>query len=218
MTKIKLVLMLAFVPCVLNTLQAQEKVRVAIRAGLYFSRFKFSDLPVEYSKPKGDDAFYAGLQIDIPVSKKISIVGEGLYALSSVQSYDDLPNQLYVDNMEHILIPVLIKFKAGKFGFFGGGQAEWLLSATGTYVENSTFIVGDIKENSYRKFGFSGVLGAEFVFKYRFGIDARYQIGLGDARASNGSSMLSQYGAIKTHAFQTGLFFRFGRKPRKENS
>lgn len=203
-----------------------NSVRFGLRSGIYYSRFNFSNLPSEYRKPDGDETFYAGVQIDIPVSKKISIVPEVLYAISRVSSYIDGLG-IYDDNLSHILIPVSFKYKIGKLGLSAGPQAEVLLSAKGYYrsstlqydpisnVYYATLEHGDIKNDSYRKLGFSGVLGAEYVFKYRFGIDARYQFGLTDFRASNGSTLMTQYGKIQMHAFQAGLFFRFGKKPPK---
>ena len=192
-----------------------KHVRFGLRAGVYFSRFTFKDLPPEYSKPKGDDAFYAGVQVDIPLSTKLSLTTEALYALSSSQSYDDLTRNLYQDELSHILVPAMLKYKFGKVGLLAGVQGEFLLSANGSYIEDNYIRNGDIKDRSYKGFGMSGVLGAEWVFKYRFGIDARYQFGLTDIRASNGSTLMTDYGTIKANAFQAGIFYRFGKKPLK---
>lgn len=201
----------------------KRPVRVGIRAGLHLSRFSFKGLPSEFSKPSGEDAFYAGLQFDIPVSKKLSIAPELLYAYSSVQSFKSSSNistqALCFDDLSHLLLPVLLKYKVGHVSFSAGPQAEFLLSANGVYVENNIVKNGDLKDRSYSKFGLSGVVGIEWVFKYRFGIDARYQFGLTDAKASNAASLLSENAeSIKINAFQAGLFFRFGKKPSKRTT
>jgi hypothetical protein len=220
--KERIVLAFAFVVALFGTTLAQEKqkekVRIAARAGLYFSRFKFNDLPPEYTKPKGDDAFYLGIQVNVPLSNQWSIAPEVLYAISSSQSYDNLPHQLYQDQLSHLLIPIQLKYRLGKIGLFAGPQAEILLSAKGPYYDganNQIIFNTDIKDRSYKKLSLSGLVGAEWVFKYRFGIDARYQFGLTDFRASNGSTMMTEHGTIKANAFQAGLFFRFGKKPKK---
>lgn len=219
----KVIATLFFIIAMSNLTLAQDKkenqkqpVRIALRTGVYLSRFKFNDLPAEYRKPDGDDAVYAGVQVDIPLSIRLSITPEALYAISSVSSYID-GFGLYNDDLSHILIPVLLKYKLGKVSLSAGPQAEILLSAKGYDVNTATNNIErrDIKNDSYRKFGVSGVLGAEWVFKYRFGIDARYQFGLTDFRASNGATLMTEYGTIKANAFQAGLFFRFGKKPRR---
>jgi len=201
----------------------KRPVRVGIRAGLHFSRFSFKELPSEFSKPSGEDAFYAGLQFDIPVNKKLSIAPELLYAYSSVQSFKSSSNissqALCFDDLSHILLPVLLKYKVRHISFSAGPQAEFLLSANGVYVENNTIKTGDLKDRSYSNFGLSGVVGIEWVFNYRFGIDARYQFGLTDAKASNAASLLTENAeSIKMNAFQAGLFFRFGKKPSKRKT
>jgi hypothetical protein len=213
--KVKIILTFIFTIGLLNIVTAQKNsVRFGLRGGFYFSRFQF-DQTTSNGKPDGDDYLYGGIQVDIPLSKNLSLVTEGLYALSSVSLYD---GNLYHDYMNHLLIPVMLKYNVGKFGLFAGPQAELLLKAEGDYIENFTIKHGDVKNSSYNKFGLSGVAGFEFVFKYRFGIDARYQHFFGDYRASNASTVLAtEYGKIQMHGFQTGLFYRFGKKPIREN-
>lgn len=189
---------------------SKQRVRLAIRGGVFLSNQSISNLPSGFEKPKGDAAIYGGLQIDIPISKKISIVPEVLYAISGVSAYSDgNPQGLFDDELNHLLIPLQFKFKANKFGLFAGPQADILIKAKGN--TGPSYYNGDITDSSYKKFGMSGVLGLEYVFKYRFGIDARYQFSLTDARADNGKSIFTSYGDIKRSAFQIGLFYRFGK-------
>jgi opacity protein-like surface antigen len=210
---IAILLLLSTLSIYVNAQTKQHNaVRIALRAGTYFSRFKFTGLPATYRKPDGDDAVYGGVQVDIPLSSKLSMAPEALYAISSVSSYINGPG-LYSDDLSNILIPVLLKYKLGKISLFAGPQAEILLSANGAYINTTTNSIeqGDIKNDSYSKFGVSAVLGVEWVFKNHFGIDARYQQSLTDMRASNGTTLFTYQGSIKMHAFQTGLFFRFGK-------
>lgn len=190
---------------------SKQRVRLAIRGGVFLSNFSISDFPGSFEKPKGDAAVYGGLQIDIPISKKISIVPELLYAISGLSAYSDNdPQGLFDDELNHLFVPLLFKYKARNFGLFAGPQADILLKAKG--ATGPSYYNGDISDSSYRKSGISGVLGAEYVFKYRFGIDARYQFSLTDMRADNGSTIFTSYGDIKMSAFQIGLFYRFGKR------
>lgn len=201
----------------------KSTVRLGLRAGIYSSRFNFTGYPASYGKPGGDDAFYAGIQAVIPFNKKLSISTEALYATSSVQAY--FP-PLYQDNLSHLFIPVLFKYSLGKVSLFAGPQAELLLSAKGFYVlqtpedPNYSYYVlkGDIRDISYKKISVDAVFGLEWIFKYRFGIDARAQYGLVDYRAGRAEVKTGRISApaskITNYGLQAGLFFRFGKKPK----
>lgn len=191
---------------------SKQRVRLAIRGGVFLSNFSIKDLPSSFEKPKGDAAVYGGLQVDIPLSKRISIVPEVLFAVSGISAYSDNPQGLFDDELNHLFVPLLFKYKAGNFGLFAGPQADFLLKAKG--ATGPSYYNGDITDSSYRKSSFSGVLGVEYVFKYRFGIDARYQFSLSDMRADKGNTVFTSYGDIKMSAFQIGLFYRFGKKPK----
>lgn len=203
-----------------NQGEAKPPVSVGIKAGLYFSRSTYSNFPGQ--KPKGDDAYYAGLEVVIPLSSKLSLSAEGLYAVSSMQSYQS--TLLLNDELTHAFIPLLLKYRLGKVSVLAGPQAEILLSAKGLYREETPndpdfdyyIRYGDIKERSYAKFSWSGVIGAEWVFKYRFGLEARYKFGLSNFKANNADAeLVNLAGKVKANGFQTGLFFRFGKKPGK---
>lgn len=202
-------------------------VRLAVRTGIFGSRYVFNNLPDGQKNPEGDDSFYAGLQADIPLSKNISVVPEVVYAQSSNNTYI---GGLYGDFFKNLFVPVLVKYKLGKVSLMAGPQADFLLDAKGWYLEkapesdpdyNYYFKSGDIKGKSYSNFTLSGVIGAEWVFKYRFGIDARYQFGLTNFRSDYKDFetvkplIASLSDDIKFNGFQAGIFFRFGKKPGK---
>ncbi|WP_290713811.1 porin family protein, partial [Flavihumibacter sp. CACIAM 22H1] len=163
--------------------------RIAVKAGLFGSRFQFNNLPEGIANPKGDDAFYAGLQLDIPIGKSISITPELLYAESSATVYDA---GLYSDFFSHVFLPVLLRYRIGKVSILAGPQAEFLLSAKGWYFEKAPdddpdyryyLKSGSVKEMGYTSFTLSGIVGAEWIFKYRFGVDARYKFGITNFRS-----------------------------------
>jgi hypothetical protein len=196
---------------------AQEKhhdaVRIALRAGVFSSHFKVqSSYDASFT---GDDAFYAGIQVQIPIAPKLYISPEFLYAISSVTIHDNQLTGSIVasDYLSHVLIPVQLKYQAGNLGLYAGVQTELLVNAsnavTGIYKDKN------VTDSSYKKVSFSAIAGAEFVFKYRFGIDVRYHHSLSNMRASNGSTFFTDNGSIKLNGLQAGIFFRFGRKPKK---
>jgi hypothetical protein len=208
-----------------TTKQHQPSIRFAIRAGLFSSTFTFEDLPVNQQKPTGDDAFYAGIQFDVPLSNKASVSPEVLYARSSNQTYI---SRLWFNDLSHLYIPVLFKYKFGKVSILTGPQAEFLLSATGDYLEkapptdpNYSYYQkrGSIKGTGYSSFTLSGVAGVEWIFKHRFGIDARYQFGLTNFRSADDPDITpispSLSDNIKTSGFQAGLIYRFGKNPKR---
>lgn len=216
--KMKLCLMLFGIMGAIHAINAQkEPVRIGLRAGLYSPSYKFSALPSSFTKIEDEAALYAGIQVDIPLAKKLSVIGELLYGIASIQAYSNAPNYIFHDEMSYLLVPALVKYKLGKVGLLAGLQGEFLLSAEGHYydAQSNSIKIGDITPNSYKKFGVDGVLGAEWVFKYRFGIDARYQFGFRKANAGNAASWISENSNIKMNAFQTGIFFRFGKKQKK---
>lgn len=202
----------------------KRPVRIALRAGLYFSRPEFSNMSTGVQKPTGDDAFYAGVQVDIPLSRRLSIAPEVLYAMSSYQT--SLP-PLYVDDLSHLLVPLLFRYKLGKVSLLAGPQAEVLLNATGRYLERApdsdpdySFYdkIGDINGVGYSNFSMSGVVGIEWIFKHRFGLDARYQFGLTNTKGKPTKDIIPVMSGlsdnIKVNAFQVGLIFRFGKRPK----
>jgi opacity protein-like surface antigen len=197
-----------------QTTASKPPVRIAFRGGVFLSNFSIKDLPSSFEKPKGNAAVYGGLQVDIPLSQKISLAPEVLFAISGVSAYSESnPQGLFDDQLSHVFVPILFKYKAGNFGLYAGPQADFLLKAKG--ATGPSFYNDDITDSSYRKSSLSGVLGVEYIFKHRFGIDARYQFSLGNMRSDEGSTVFTSYGDIKMNAFQIGLFYRFGKKSKR---
>jgi hypothetical protein len=229
-TTILLATCLLFFPVLLIAQDSAKKtkppVRLAIKAGLFGARFQFNNLPDGRKNPEGDDMYYAGIQADIPLNKKLSVASEVLYARSSLNTYI---GGLYSDYFSHVFVPVLFKYRIGKVSVMAGPQAEFLLTAKGRYFEkapeddpdyNYYFKYGNIKGISYSDFTVSGVVGAEWIFKYRLGIDVRYKFGITNFRSDYRNPDLEPLIAplsedIKFNGFQAGLLFRFGKKPKK---
>lgn len=193
----------------------REKVRIGLRGGVYLSNFKTqTSLDVSFT---GDATVYGGVQVQIPVAKNLYIVPEVLYAFTSLTYHSENPYTRGTifgsEYLSQILVPVQLKYQVGKFGFYLGGQADILANTKATLI--NVYKDRDFTDSSYKKVSFSAIAGAEFVFKYRFGIDFRYHQSLLNMRANNGRTFATDNGSIKLNAFQAGLFFRFGKRPKK---
>jgi hypothetical protein len=212
MKKIILFITLSFI--LLHSYAQKEHILVGLRGGFYFSRFEIKPKPV--NKLDGDDAVYGGVQVQIPLVKRLFVMPEVLYALSSITYHNaSFGTVIGSDDITKILIPVQLKYQIGHLGLYLGGQAEVLASAkyhSFGYGGSSINVI----DSSYKKLDFSFITGFEYAFKYRFGIDARYHRSLGNMQASNGSTPATSYnGTVKMNAFEVGLFCRFGKKSAK---
>jgi hypothetical protein len=205
-----------------NSISAQDNsFHVGPKAGINFSMFNVSKFESPVTGIKNDNGFYAGLQFEARLNKKFSLQPEIFYIENSATDYEGTgasKRVLNSENLKHISIPILAKLHAGKFGFYVGPQISLLVKAT--TFDNSIPAEVDVTDKSYTKTSWSGVFGIEYVFKHRFGIDARYQLGLSNSRDSDGITALTFPDGqnIKLNGFQTGLFFRFGKKPKKQDS
>lgn len=208
----------------ITSVSAQDKsVHIGLKAGINFSMFKVSDLKSgAVSSIKNDNGFYAGTQVEIRLSKKFSIQPEILYITDGVVDYEPSGSGsdrvLNNETLSHISIPILAKLHVGHLGIYAGPQISMLTSAT---IMDHVNYTGKMKvtNESYTKTSFSGIVGLEYTFKYRFGVDARYQFGLSNVSASNGTTPLTYVKGqnIKLSGFQAGLYFRFGKKPQKNS-
>jgi len=224
MKKKILIVMITTTTFITSTTAQDKSVRIGLKAGLNFSLFKVSDLSSgAVSSVKNDNGFFVGSQVEIRLSKKFSIQPEILYITDGVVDYEPAGSGsdrvLNNENLQHISIPILAKLHIGHLAIYAGPQISLLTSATIMDHVNYTGNKMNVTNESYSKTSFSGIIGLEYTFKYRFGIDARYQFGLSNVSASNGTTPLTYVNGqnIKLSGFQTGLYFRFGRKPNKKS-
>ena len=87
-----------------------------------------------------------------------------------------------------ILLPLIAKYHIGKVSLYAGPQVSYQVKTIipGYDPVQNVKKDYDYTDSSYKRSGFSGVVGIEWVFKYRLGIDARYIVGFSNLRASNG--------------------------------
>lgn len=189
-------------------------IKYAIKAGINFSKFTIGILPNSLSRTDVDNGFYAGAQLLIPINKTLSLQPEVFYIESRIQNYDAALNSfLYKEELKHLSIPLLLKLKIGHLGMFIGPQVSFLLSANITKSSfNNTKV--NVTDSSYKKINVAEVFGLEYTFSDRFGVDVRYQVGFSNIRAVNGATALTyeEDQNIKLGGFQTGVYYRFGKK------
>lgn len=211
--KLKLFALL-FTLCLMTVLHAQHlKPRFGIKAGLNFPAFSIDKLALPITETRKDNGPYAGLFLDIPIHRHFSLQPEAYYIESRVQNYAD-GDYRGTESPRYVTIPLLAKLNVGHAALYAGPQLNILTYARYTHYVYGDRTETDVTDSSYAKTSFAAAAGVSYIFKYRFGIDLRYQLGLSNARAANGSTALTEVDdqRIKINGAQAGLYFKFGRK------
>lgn len=208
------ILLCYFFTCSTVIFAQENKLKFGLKAGFNFSVFNYSKLPNGLNKTSPDNGVYAGGQFVIRLINKIYLQPEAFYIDSRVQDYDKSGSFYAKEEIKHISTPLLVKVKLGHFGIYAGPQVSFRLSA---YLNNIANNKTDVTNNSYTKTNFSGIIGVEYTFRRRFGIDFRYQQGFANIRSTTGLTPLtSQDGQdIKLNGIQAGLYYRIGRYLKK---
>ena len=195
---------------------AQEnKIKFGLKAGINFSEFKYSQLPNILGKTQPDNGFYAGGQFVFNLKNNLYLQPEIFYIESRIQDYNTIGNLVAKEELKHLSVPLLARLRLGHFGLYAGPQLSFRLSAD--LKLNQGDVETDVTESSYTKTNFSGVVGAEYTFQHRFGLDIRYQQGFSNIRSTNGITPLTDQDGqnIKLSGLQIGLYYRFGRYRKK---
>jgi hypothetical protein len=182
---------------------------IGIKTGLNFSTFNASVTKPVIDHFAQEPWFYAGVQAQLGVGKNFSIQPELFWVGNRQQVYLNTPYAIREEDLNQLSLPILAKYHLGKVALYTGPQFDFLLSAKDNAGQS---------KNGYKKISFNAVIGAEWVFKYRFGIETRYVFGLSNMATSNGEADVTSQANqnLKINALQAGLFFRIGKKPLKE--
>lgn len=134
----------------------------------------------------------------IHISRHFAVQPEVLFSMQGGKSdgNDDVKLKL-----NYINVPVLAQymFKDG-FRIQTGPQVGFLVSSK-MKINDTEFDVDD----TYNGIDFSWALGAGYLFKSGFGVDARYNFGISDITDDGGSD-------VKNSVFQLGVFYQFMHK------
>lgn len=188
-----------------------------LKAG--FNQPFFKTTKVSNAQYTSDDNFiYAGVTSDIRFNKQFSLQTDVYWHRDPVQYYLQGSGTGYIiqEQADYISLPVLAKYHLGKIAIFAGPQISFLTKASLPNLVNSSgqrYSI-DATDSSYKKTRYNVVVGLEWAFKYRFGIDVRYMAALGNVASANGRTPLTSGSnpSVKISNIQAGLFFRFGKK------
>ena len=180
-----------------NTAEAQEKLKIGVKAGINFSDFTgrgYNDFEFADSRT----SYHLGILTEIFVAPRWNFQPELLY---SEQGYILSSNSNSSDELEkdlnYLQLPLIAEFGLAK-GFYlqGGPQFSYLLNKDSLPGDGTDEIIFN-----YNSFDFSFVFGAEYRFQ-NFFLFGRYNAGIN--RIVNSSE-------VETHnrVIQAGLGFFF---------
>lgn len=220
-------IIISFIACALllgGRVAGQQRFRFGVKAGVNHSSFRIKVREAPLLSTKNNDLYYAGLQGQLAIGQGWSFQPELFYAASGVFTY--FSRAEWEEELRHLNIPLLIKYHPGKIGVYAGLQPGILLSAREMRGRNPAandpdqrmYRYVDVTDSAYKKLNLSGVVGVEWTFAYRFGVDIRYQAGLNNIRAAGGATALTRDDrqSITLGNLQGGIYFRFGKKPKRE--
>lgn len=176
------------------TIQAQTKY--GLKAGVNLANFSGD---VEDNKMK--IGLNVGAFAKFHLTEAISLQPELVYS-SQGAKYDDGEEEAKY-NLNYLNIPVLFQYNTTS-GFYGetGPQLGFLMSAKMKPEEGDDV---DVKD-SFKSTDFSWAIGAGFLTKSGFGVNARFNLGLGNILENSGDDKM------KNSVIQIGVFYALGGK------
>ncbi len=179
----------------LGTASAQN-LKYGIKAGANFANITGD---VQGAKTKVD--FNAGAFVKFHLTEAISLQPELYYSGQGAKS--DNPGEKGKINLGYLNLPVLFQYNV-KGGFFAetGPQIGFLLSAKAKPDGGGSV---DIKD-AFKKTDFDWAFGVGYLTPMNLGINARYNLGLGNIVDGSGD------GKAHNSVIQVGVFYAFGGK------
>ena len=165
-----------------SAIAQDQKVKLGIKAGLNLATLTFDESELDSSSKAG---FAAGVMIEIPMTKKISIQPEIMYSQQGTKtsfSDSDVTNSNYESTIKlnYLNIPVMLKYYVIEgLSVQAGPQIGILLKANNKYKDN--FLGYDNQESFDLKEYSTGIdtsvnVGLGYQFKDKFYTDLRYNI------------------------------------------
>lgn len=147
-------------------------------------------------QPDFSPGFNAGLIVNIPISRKVSIQPEVLYSMIVVKASDPaMKNDFIKGTNNSIFAPITFNFNLGsgstKFMVNPGGYASYLLSGSLSQSIGGVSQSGSVDLTGVDKFGYGAVLGLGVKINGNFLIEAR---SFYDLKESNNKTILSTIG------------------------
>lgn len=178
--------------CAAAVVTAKAQVKFGVKAGVNIAS-ETGDISGIKSKP----GFNAGVYAKIPLVAAFSLNPEVYFSGQGFKAKDGSITEKV--NTDYVNIPVLVQYNHS-CGFFAqtGPQLGILLSAK--------YKVEDVKEDiksAYKTTDFAWAFGAGYITKLGIGINARYNLGLGNINDASSAK-------VHNSVFQAGLLFQLG--------
>ena len=169
-----------------------QKAHFGIKGGLNMSNVDATNYNTKYTP-----GFHVGLLAHIHAAKKLGIQPELLY---STQGGKDKNTDLKL-KLDYINIPVMFQYFINDgWRLETGPQAGFLINSKSKLGSVTT----DLKEYT-DKFDFSWGFGVGYITHSKWGVDARFNLGL--TNNSNQDAV-----SVKNRVFQIGLFYQFDKR------
>ncbi len=179
--------------CASSFYAANAQVSFGAKAGA-----NISTLTGDAEGAKSKFGFNVGAIAEISISEKFAVQPELVYSAQGAKFEEDGEEASLKNN--YLNIPILAKLKTNS-GFYAvtGPQIGILLSAKAKAMG----VEIDFKD-AYKKTDFSWAFGAGYMVTPNIGIDARYNLGLGNISDDEETE-------LKNSVFQVGLVYKFGK-------
>ena len=170
-----------------------QNTHIGIKGGLNLSNISSKNNITKYTT-----GFHVGLLAHIHAGKRFGVQPELLYSAQGAK-YKNLND--YKIKQDYINLPIMFQYLINDgWRLETGPQAGFLINAKTKNGDVET----DIKDN-LDKFDFSWGFGIGYITHSKWGVDARFNLGLTD----NSKDNLVEN---KNRVFQIGLFYQFDKR------
>ncbi|WP_207436269.1 porin family protein [Sabulibacter ruber] len=191
--------------------QAQEGIKLGIKAGGNFSNFSGKDVGDESEYVFG---FHAGAFVDYGISDMVSIRPELLYTLKGAKGEIDEDDLNYTEKirLHYLELPLLVRINTGASGLFfeAGPTVSYLLTAKdnvegeidGEDVDESTTVT-----DAFKKLDIGYAAGLGYQLGNGLGLGLRYVGGLSKIAEPDDDEESPK---VNNSVFQLSLSYTFG--------
>jgi hypothetical protein len=180
------------------------QMKFGARAGVNISTLRLNALGIVSVNSQSKIGLNVGAFAEVELSDKLVLQPELAYSSlgGKVSDFDIFEGGgTTLTNLDYIVLPLLLKYKASNFSIGVGPQLGFLISAKEK--------VGTVSENTkefYKSTELSGLFNADYTIGENFVIGARYQLGLSNILVTEGD-FLGVSG--KNGGFQILLGYKF---------
>lgn len=200
----KILFLITFIMAV--SVQAQY---VGVKAGFNYANLKGETL--NDAKIRNGHGFYAGVTLDVPLSKLFSIQAEGVF--SRMSSKIESPIGSATLTLDYLSVPALAKVNVYKgFSIYVGPQLNFLLNNHDfKFVKSESVVV--VEDRAIDKFDLSAIAGISYKTKSNYVFELRIAKGLTNILESSNKSLIDTKFSgnydFKTQIISAGIGYIF---------